>query len=74
MNDFTIRRSLDAPVDRVWEIIGNPAAYPGPGVDMRVERPRSPDGSGLVRAVKIGLGTVREEITSVGPRHVMRYA
>ena len=73
MNQFTITRSLDAPVDRVWEIIGNPAASPGPGVDVRVERPGAADGSGLVRVVKVGLATVHEEITDVGPGHVIRY-
>jgi hypothetical protein len=33
----------------------------------------SADGTGLVRAVKLGLGTVHEEITDVGPGHVIRY-
>ena len=35
VNHFTITRSLDAPVDRVWPIIGNPGASPGRGVDVR---------------------------------------
>ena len=73
VNHFTITRSLDAPVDRVWEIIGNPAASPGPGVDIRVERPGAADGTGMVRAVKLRVGTVHEEITNVGPGRVVRY-
>jgi hypothetical protein len=73
VNRFTIVRSLDAPVDRIWEIVGNPGASPGPGVDVEVERPGAPDGTGLTRAVKIGPATVHEEITSVGPGHVVRY-
>ena len=73
MNHFAITRSLDAPVDRVWEIIGNPGASPGRGVDVRVERPGSADGTRLVRAVKVGLATVHEEIISVGPGRVIRY-
>ena len=73
MNHFTITRSLDAPADRVWEIIGNPGASPGRGVDVRVERPGAADGTGLVRVVKVGLATAHEEITDVGPGHVIRY-
>ena len=73
MNNFTITRSLDAPVERVWEIIGNPGASPGRGVDVRVEKPGAADGTGLVRVVKVGLATAHEEITDVGPGHVIRY-
>jgi uncharacterized protein YndB with AHSA1/START domain len=73
VNRFTITRSLDAPVDRVWEIIGDPGASPGPGVDVRVERPGAADGTGLVRVVKVGLATAHEEITDLGPGHVIRY-
>ena len=73
MNQFTITRSLDAPVERVWEIIGNPAVSPGRGVDVRVERPGAADGTGLVRVVKVGRSTANEEITAVGPGRVIRY-
>jgi uncharacterized protein YndB with AHSA1/START domain len=73
MNSFTIERALDAPVDRVWRIVGNPAASPGPGVTVTVERPGSPDGTGMIRSVKIGPATVHEEITSVGPGPVITY-
>ena len=73
MNQFTITRSLDAPVDRVWEIIGNPGASPGRGVDVSVEKPGAADGTGLVRVVKVGLTTAHEEITDVGPGHLIRY-
>ena len=73
MNQFTITRSLDAPADRVWELIGNPGASPGRGVDVRVEKPGAADGTGLRRVVKVGLATAHEEITDVGPGHVIRY-
>ena len=73
MNQFTITRSLNAPVDRVWEIIGNPGASPGRGVDVSVEKPGAADGTGLHRIVKVGLVTAHEEITAVGPGHVIRY-
>jgi uncharacterized protein YndB with AHSA1/START domain len=72
-NHFTITRSLDAPVARVWEIIGNPGASPGRGVDVRVERPGAADGTGMVRVVKIGLATIHEEITDIEPGRVVRY-
>jgi hypothetical protein len=73
MHHLTIVRSLDAPVDRVWAIVGNPGVSPGPGVDVEVERPGAPDGSGLTRAVKVGPALVHEEITSIGPGHVVHY-
>jgi hypothetical protein len=73
VNHFTITRSLAAPVERVWEIIGNAGASPGRGVDVRVEKPGAADGTGLVRVVKVGLATAHEEITDVGPGHVIRY-
>ncbi len=73
MNHFTITRSLNAPIDRVWEIIGNPGASPGRGVDVRVERPGAANGTGLIRVVKVGRTTAHEEITDVGPGHVIRY-
>jgi Polyketide cyclase / dehydrase and lipid transport len=73
MNSFTIERALNAPVDRVWGIVGNPGVSPGPGVIVSVDRPGSPDGTGMVRSVKIGPATVHEEITSVGPGPVITY-
>lgn len=73
MNRLLLIRSIDAPVDRVWEIVGNPGASPGTGIEVQVERPGSVDGTGLVRTVKAGRGTVREEITGVGPGPVLRY-
>ena len=73
MNHLRVMRALAAPVGRVWEIVGNPGASPGPGVDVKVERPGAPDGTGLTRAVKIGPATVHEEITRIGPGHVVRY-
>jgi len=73
VNRFMITRALDAPVDRVWEIIGNPGASPGRGVDVHVDRPGAADGSGLIRTVRVGRTTAHEEITAVGPGRVIRY-
>jgi hypothetical protein len=42
VNHLRIVRSLDAPVERVSEIVGNPGVSPGPGVDVEAsdqERP-----------------------------------
>ena len=73
MNRLTIVRWLDAPVERVWAVVGNPGASPGPGVEVSVEQPGAPDGSGLIRAVKVGRVRAHEEILQVGPRHLVRY-
>jgi hypothetical protein len=73
MNRCTILRSLDAPVDRVWAIVGRPGVSPGPGVHVTVEQPGSEVGTGLIRAVRVGPVTVHEEITGVGPGKVLKY-
>jgi hypothetical protein len=73
MSSFTLTRRIDAAPDRVWAIVGNPGVSPGPGVQVRVERPGAPDGTGLTRVVRVGRATVVEEITGVGPGHVVRY-
>jgi len=73
MNRLTIVRSLDAPVERVWAVVGNPGVSPGPGVEVSVEQPGAPDGSGLIRSVKVGAVHAHEEILEVGPGHVVRY-
>src|SRR5262245_11835530 len=64
---------MTAPADRVWEIVGNPGTTPGRGIVVEVERPAAENGSGLVRAVRIGRGTFREQITSVGPGRRLTY-
>jgi Polyketide cyclase / dehydrase and lipid transport len=73
VNAFTLTRSLAAPTDRVWAIIGDPGSSPGPGVNVTVERPGSADGTGLIRIVMLGRGRLREEITSVGPGYTLSY-
>ena len=73
MSAFTLTRLLAAPTDRVWDIVGDPASSPGPGVNVTVERAGSADGTGLIRIVRLGLGRFREEITSVGPGYALGY-
>jgi len=73
MNHLRIVRSLAAPVEQVWAVVGNPGVSPGPGVEVSVERPGAPDGSGLIRAVKVGTVRAHEEIVQVGPGHLVRY-
>ena len=53
MNRLRIVRSLDAPVERVWAIVGKPGVSPGPGRRGVGRATREPDGSGLIRAVKV---------------------
>ena len=73
MKKLTITRAFKAPVAQVWAIVGNPGVSPGPGIDVRVERPGAADGTGLTRTVKVGLVTAHEEITGVGPGRTLRY-
>ena len=72
MNHLRIVRSLDAPGERVWAVVGNPGVSRGPGVDV-VERPGAPDGSGLTYSVKVGPVRAHEEVVQVGPGQLLRY-
>ena len=72
-SSFTLTRTLEAPPGRVWEVVGNPGASIGPEVDVQVERPGAADGTGMIRVVRVGRSTIREEITSVGPGRQLRY-
>jgi len=70
---FVLIRVFDAPLDRVWGVLGHPEVSPGPGVDVEVDRPASADATGLVRTVKPGRGTFQEEFTAVDPPHRLEY-
>lgn len=72
-SSFTLTRSLQAPPDRVWEVLGNPGSSIGPDVDVRVEQPGAADGTGMVRVVNVGKSTIREKIIAVGPGQQLRY-
>ncbi len=73
MRALTVTRPLPAATERVWDVIGDPATSPGPGVNVTVERAGAADGTGLIRVVALGRGRVREEITSVGPGYALGY-
>jgi len=73
MSTLTVTRSLAATTRRVWDVVGDPATSPGPGVDVTVERAGAADGTGLIRIVRLGRSSVREEITSVGPGYALGY-
>ena len=73
MSALTVTRSLAATTERVWDILGDPATSPGPGVNVTVERAGAADGTGLIRVVRLGRGSFREEITSVGPGYALGY-
>ena len=45
MNRLLLTRSIDAFLDRVWEILSDPGVCPGPDIDVQVERPGSVDGT-----------------------------
>lgn len=70
---FTLTRSLQAPPGRVWEILGRPGVSIGSDVHIQVEHPGAADGTGMIRLVKVGRSTIREEIISVGPGQRLRY-
>ena len=73
MSALTVTRSLAATTERVWDVLGDPATSPGPGVNVTVEQTGAADGTGLIRVVSLGRGSFREEITSVGPGYALSY-
>jgi uncharacterized protein YndB with AHSA1/START domain len=70
---FALTRVFDAPRVRVWELVGDPGSSPHPEIEVTVEQPGAPDGTGLVRVVKPGRGTFHEEITAIDPPSRLEY-
>ena len=74
MASLVVTRAFDAPLDRVWDVLGHPEASPGSGVEVEIVRPASADdGTGLVRTVRPGKGAFQEEITAVDAPHRLEY-
>jgi hypothetical protein len=67
MTTLSIARTLDLPVEKVWEIAGDFKKSPGPGVSVEVEDPGDPasQGVGSIRTITIGKVKVRERLESI---------
>ena len=67
MRTVTVTRTLDAPIEKVFDVLADHAGYKlFPGIkDSRLEKPGAPDrnGVGAVRHIDIGRGWFREKIT-----------
>ncbi len=74
MANFTLTRTISAPVDKVWAIGGDFMKAPGPGVEVKVEkRGNSWDNVGAERTITIGKVKVREWLETVGPGKAFSY-
>ncbi len=60
---FTVERTIQSPIEKVWAVAGDFLKAPGDGVTVQVEKPGDPvSGIGAERTICIGMVRVRERL------------
>lgn len=75
MASFTIIRTIDLPVEKVWSILGDFTKPPAPDIQLGVEHEGDPGrfGVGTIRKITVGKDSARQVIEAVEPRHSYAY-
>lgn len=75
MASFTVTREVNLPVEKVWSLIGDFAATPGPDIRVEVEEEGDSTGAGVgaIRKITIGRIRLREILDAANPPHSFRY-
>ena len=75
MASFTFERKVKLPVEKVWSLIGDFTATPGPDIKVEVEKQGDPDknGAGTIRTITIGKVRVKEILDSASPPDSFTY-
>jgi len=75
MTSFTLERKVNLPTEKVWSLIGDFAATPGPDIKVEVEKEGDPKkaGAGIVRIITIGKVCVKEILDSANPPNSFTY-
>ena len=75
MTAFVVTRKVDIPSDKVWNLCGDFAKSPGPGVLVEVEEKGNAGSNnvGAIRTITIGSVKVRERLVSVDPPRTFSY-
>ncbi len=75
MASLTIQRKVDLPIEKVWPLIGDFTATPGPGIKVEVEKEGDPNenGAGTIRTITIGKVRVKEILDTANPPNSFTY-
>lgn len=75
MASYTIKRTVELPIDNVWSLIGDFTKSPGPGITVEVEKEGDTEagGVGTIRTITIGKVRVRERLETANPPHSFSY-
>ena len=75
MASFTLERTINLPVEKVWDILGNFTVSPGPEIKVEVEKQgdQANNGVGTIRKLTIGNVCVKEILESANPPNSFTY-
>ena len=69
MTSFTVVRSVNLPVEKVWEVLGTFTTSPGPEIKVEVIEygDQTNNNVGTVRNLTVGMFSVQERLESANP-------
>lgn len=75
MSSYSFDRTVNAPIEEVWSLIGDFTKSPGPENSVTVEKQGDPNagGAGTTRVIRIGNVTVREILDTADPPRGFTY-
>jgi hypothetical protein len=76
MASFIIERTINVPMNKVWQVLGDFGKSPGPSVKVTVIKEGNKElfGVGCERTIAIGKNEVIERLESANPPHSLSYA
>ena len=75
MSSFSLERTVDIPIDKLWSLLGDFTKSPCPDISVTAAELGDPSagGIGTIRTITIGRVRVREIIETVDPPHGFTY-
>ena len=75
MATLTLARKVNLPIEKVWSLIGDFTASPGPDIKVEVEKEGDPNkgGAGTIRIITIGKVRVKEILDTANPPNSFTY-
>jgi carbon monoxide dehydrogenase subunit G len=75
MASFSIVRTINLPIEKVWSVLANFTSPPAPDIEIKIEKEgdASLNGGGTIRTVTVGKESARQVIGAVDPSHSYTY-
>jgi len=75
MASLDFERKVNLPIEKVWSLIGDFTATPGPDIKVEVEKEGDPNkgGAGTIRTITIGKVRVKEILDTANPPNSFTY-